>query len=128
MKNLLFVFILFILQPFTTNTSSAQNNMPIITMENQSHDFGTFPISESPSYEFVLKNTGNAVLVLLSVKTTCSCTKIKWPKKPIAIGATEKIEVTYKPTEIGAFYKEIDVYSNTKNKVIHLTIKGFVTK
>lgn len=107
---------------------AVQNGKAGIAVAPLSYDFGTFKVGESRNHDFTVTNTGKIPLVLLSVKTSCTCTKVKWPKKPIKPGEKETITVTYNARDEGAFYKEIEVRNNSDKPVVVLRIKGIITK
>ena len=67
-----------------TLTTEAQAK---ISLEKKSHDFGSIEEGVQATVTFTFKNTGNAPLILNSVKASCGCTTPKWTKEPIAPGA-----------------------------------------
>lgn len=112
-----------------TSQIFSQQNEAMISFDTKEHDFGTIPEEiGSASCEFVFMNTGNAPLVLNKVVASCGCTTPTWTKEPIAPGKTGKVVVTYKTQgRPGAFHKSISVFSNSRNGVVTLLIKGEVT-
>ena len=101
---------------------------PIITFEKTLHDFGeVLEANGDISYEFVVKNTGNAPLVVNNATASCGCTKPVWTKEPIEAGKTGVVKATYQVKgRPGPFSKTISVYSNAGDKPFVLTIKGNV--
>jgi len=102
---------------------------PAITFEDTSHDFGT--IAEdggNVTHEFKFTNTGDAPLMIVNASASCGCTRLSYPKKPVAPGKTDKIKVTYVPVgRPGEFVKTVTVKTNVKKqKTIKLKIKGTV--
>ena len=87
-------------------------------------DFGQFPISEQKSHRFGLTNTGNNLLVVQDVVTSCSCTKVEYSTEPVRPGETLEVKVSYEAEEAGRFNKSVMVYCNTKASPLRLTIKG----
>jgi Protein of unknown function (DUF1573). len=75
---------------------------------------------------FTLRNTGNNPLVIQDIKSSCGCTVPSWDKEPVESGSSTAIRVEIKPEETGYFHKTIDVYCNTKEKVIQLAVQGMV--
>jgi len=106
---------------------SAQSNAPVLQLDTLEYNFGDIP-HKSPqvSCEFEFRNTGSAPLVFIKSTTSCTCTKVEYPRKPTLPGATGKIVVIYEPSkkESGVFYKEIDLYTNTPQKRHTLIIRG----
>jgi hypothetical protein len=100
-----------------------------ITVDEKVHDFGKIlEEADNASHEFIVKNTGNAPLVINRVSTSCGCTTPDWTRSPIAPGATGVIKATYSAkSRPGLFIKKIQVYTNVKDESVYeLTIKGDV--
>ena len=87
-------------------------------------DFGQFPMSEKKLHCFGLTNTGNSLLVVQDVVTSCSCTKVEYSKEPVRPGETLEVKVSYEAEEAGRFNKIVTVYCNAENSPVRLTIKG----
>ena len=87
-------------------------------------DFGQFPMSEQKTHRFGLTNTGNHLLVVQDVVTSCSCTKVEYSKEPIRPGETLEVKVSYEAEEAGRFNKSVMVYCNAETSPLRLTIKG----
>jgi len=101
-------------------------NAAEIQFDKLVHDYGKIKQNSDGTCEFTFKNVGKEPLILSNVKTSCGCTTPYWPKEPIMPGKTEKIKVTYATNRLGVFNKQITVFSNAKNDVVVLTIKGEV--
>ena len=92
-----------------------------------SHNFGTVIEGDIARYEFKFTNEGTDPLVLENVHASCGCTTPKWPRTPIAPGASEVITAEYNSNgRPGTFNKQITVNSNGGEVV--LTITGVVSK
>ncbi len=122
MKRLLFLFLTLI--PLLTFSQKAK-----IEFEKTSHDFGTISETGGPAvYDFVFKNTGDAPLILNSVRASCGCTTPSWSRQPIAPGQTGSVKVSFDPRHRpGRFNKSITVNSNASNAVSSLSIHGMVS-
>jgi len=70
---------------------------PKIEFETYEHDFGTIFDDQRQEQDFVFRNTGDEVLEVLSVKTTCGCTSAPLTKKKYAPGETGVITVKFNP-------------------------------
>lgn len=103
-------------KPTGTTTTVAVNQTTI--------DFGIFPKSEKQERSFVLTNTGNQVLVIQDVTTSCGCTKVEYSKEPVRPGASLELKVIYEAEQAEHFNKAITVYCNAENSPLRLTIKG----
>ena len=124
MKRIVVFFVCFLMGA----TLIFAQNKPVITFEKTLHDFGeVLEANGDVSYEFVLKNTGNAPLVVNRATASCGCTTPVWTKEPIEPGKTGSLKVTYQAkNRPGPFSKTISVYSNADDKPFVLTIKGNV--
>ena len=95
-----------------------------VAVNQSTIDFGSFPKTERQERTFVLTNTGNQLLVIQDVTTSCGCTKVVYNKEPVRPGATLELKVIYEAEQAGHFNKNITVYCNADNSPLHLTVKG----
>ncbi len=112
----------------TALSAGMVNAQPKITFEKTDHNFGSFMEAAGiQTTTFKFKNTGNAPLILNSVKASCGCTTPKWTRDPIAPNGSGEITVSYDPkNRPGAFTKSVTVGSNAENATVNLTISGQV--
>ncbi len=87
-------------------------------------DFGTFPKEEKQQRSFVLTNTGDKLLVVHDVVTSCGCTKVEYDKRPVRPGGTLELKVIYEAEKPGHFSKSLRVYSNTEDSPLRLSVRG----
>lgn len=113
-------------QVFSQSESAAGKQTPEISFETIAHDFGNISKNESVEFEFTYNNNGNRPLIIESVKKTCTCTRVKWTKKPLLPGERDKLTVTFKSKEEGVFYKIVEVKTNADKSPVLLTIRGKV--
>ena len=107
-----------------TLSSEAQAKM---VLEKKSHDFGSIEEGVQATVTFTFKNTGNAPLVLNSVKASCGCTTPKWTKEPVAPGAEGVVTAIYNSKgRPGNFTKTITIKHNGEGGTEFLTIRGVV--
>ncbi len=99
-----------------------------IQFDTLSHDFGTIPPDTKVSYDFVFHNVGATLLHLWSVRPTCSCTTVNYPKGSIEPGETAAITVTYSShsNAPGHFSRSINVDCNAKTGFVRLHVSGEV--
>lgn len=89
------------------------------------HDFGDILTTGGPQKcFFTILNRGTAPLTLFEVISSCGCTEVDWPRKPIAPGGKGTISATFK-NEDGPvpFDKVLTVYysgEGTKPFLLHL--------
>jgi len=101
---------------------------PQIAFEEITHDFGKLMEGEEAHYTFVFTNTGNQVLEIKNVKTTCGCTKAGDWDKAVDPGQTGKIPIKLKTKGVrGALKKSISVTTNVPDQErITVWLKGKV--
>lgn len=118
-----------LLATMMANAQDATAPAAVIAAEEEVFDFGDIKEAEGTvTHTFVVKNTGEAPLVITKVLPTCGCTSPQWTKDPIAKGAKGEINITYDPNgRPGPFNKTINVFSNGRRGALVLMIKGNVT-
>lgn len=107
----------------------AQNGKgAVISSAAPEFDFGIIKEANGKvSHTFVIKNTGDAPLVITRVATPCACTTPEYSQEPIAPGREGKITVSFNPAgRPGPFFKNVAVYSNGRDGAFTLRIKGKV--
>ena len=125
MKNILALFIAL----FSLTLVHSQEKKPEISFEKTVIDYGTVNKGDNGVRDFVFRNSGNAPLIISSVKSTCGCTIPKKPEKPILPGESEKIQVKYDTKRVGFIRKSITVTSNAAaSPTTILKIKGQVVE
>ena len=113
--------------PLTADKSAKEVAMPKIEVEADIYDFTEITQGESVSAEFVLKNTGDAPLLIRSAKGSCGCTVPQWPKEPISEGEKVIIKVTFNSAgKKGNQNKTVTLVTNAIPSTKVLTIKGNV--
>ncbi|MGB0896268.1 MAG: DUF1573 domain-containing protein [Flavobacteriaceae bacterium] len=96
--------------------------------DTETIDYGTIAKNDNGVRSFSFTNTGNAPIIITSVKGSCGCTVATKPSKPILPNETAEIGVKYDTKRVGSFSKTITVVSNASEKNKVLRIKGSVTK
>ena len=113
--------------PLTANENADAVAMPVIEVAQDFFDFGEMHQKESVSTEFILKNTGDAPLLIRSAKGSCGCTVPEWPKEPVAVGDEAIIKVTFNSgNKKGKQNKTVTLVTNAIPSTKVLTIKGTV--
>ena len=108
-----------------SHSSKSSKQTTQVSVNQTELDFGTFPKEEKQEGSFVLTNTGNGLLVIQDIITSCGCTKVEYSKEPVRPGGTLEVKVIYEADEPGRFNKSITVYCNAKESPLQLTIRGF---
>ncbi len=113
--------------PLTANQSDEKVLMPKIQMDEESFDFGEIQQGESVTHDFVLKNIGDASLIISTAKGSCGCTVPEWPKEPIAKGEGKIIKVTFNSAgKSGKQNKTVTLVTNAIPNTKVITITGNV--
>jgi Protein of unknown function (DUF1573) len=122
-------FLLIVFTALQMQAQGAAAEGPKITFETEVIDFGNVAQGSEQIRTFKFTNTGNAPLIISSIKGQCGCTSIpdSWPKDPIPPGGTGTFQVKYDTTvRVGMFDKKIIITSNAVNGVAEVKIKGNV--
>ena len=113
--------------PLTANSNAEKVLTPNIEMLETSYDFGEMLQGESVTHDFILKNTGDADLIISAAKGSCGCTVPQWPKTPIAKGEEAAIKVTFNSAgRSGKQNKTVTLVTNAIPNTKVLTINGNV--
>lgn len=111
-------------------TSMAQNQVlsgPVITLDKETHDYGTIPFRGNGTCEFKVTNTGNQPLVISKCKGSCGCTVPTCDQAPILPGENTIITVKYDTARPGPITKSVTINSNAVNEPVKVVrIKGTV--
>ena len=113
---------------FLLALSTIAQAQPSIRFEQTEHDFGRVNEEGGPiTHQFMFTNTGDAPLIVSSVKASCGCTTPSWTREPIAPGEQGAIDAQYNPkNRPGAFKKSVTVTSNATPPTQILYIQGTV--
>ena len=99
-------------------------NVTAVSLDRTTMDFGSFPQSEKQERSFILTNTGNGLLVIQDIVTSCGCTKVEYSKEPVRPGETLEVKVIYEAEQAEHFNKTVTVYCNAENSPLRLAVKG----
>ena len=113
--------------PLTAKQSDEKVLMPKVQMDEAIFDFGEMQQGESVTHDFVLKNIGDANLIISTAKGSCGCTVPEWPKEPIAKGEQATIKVTFNSAgKSGKQNKTVTLVTNAIPNTKVITITGNV--
>jgi len=133
MKKLItFVFAIALFTGATVNAQETAKKGELkgaqIEFDKEVIDYGEVEYASNGEREFIIKNIGDAPLVITRTKGSCGCTVPTKPSEPILPGETGIMKVKYDTKRANqAFSKSITVTSNAVNfptKVVK--IKGKV--
>lgn len=83
--------------------------------------------SPKTNKEFVFYNVGKEPLIIHNIETSCHCTTVSFPNKPIAPGDSGSIAVEMDATDItGNFWRTLTIHSNSSEGTSVVTIHGIV--
>lgn len=101
--------------------------VPVMTFDQDMHDFGRLSAGENISYSFHFRNTGNADLIVSGCSASCGCTVASYPKERIAPGGDGYITVSFNSSgKSGQQFQEVTVMSNAQPARIKLKIAAQV--
>ena len=113
--------------PMATKSDKPAGPTTSVAFEESSHDFGQIMQNTENKKIFTFTNTGSEPLIIENAKGSCGCTVPKYPKEPIAPGATGEIEVVYKPgKQKNKQTKNVTITANTEPSKTVLTISADV--
>ena len=109
----------------TPVTPAANGKLAKIEFNKVEHDFGTINAGDKVETEFMVKNIGDADLIIIDAVGSCGCTVPNPPKEPIKPGASAPIKVTFDSTgKSGQQSKTVTLTTNTANGKENFTIKA----
>ena len=95
-----------------------------ISVPETEADFGTCDWEKEHTAVFKIRNTGQTVLVVHGVETTCGCLDAEYTQEPVRPGGEAEVRLTYKATQTGYFRKLAMVRCNTKEQLLRLYVTG----
>ena len=125
MKKILLLFSLLMLSISAFGQSNNSTEKSGVVFDKKVFDFGNV-LRENKNYTctFVVENQTDKPLVLLSVKTSCSCLKASYVRRPLKVGQTTEIVMTLEAAKMepGLFNRVVEV--NTNAGISYITIRG----
>lgn len=101
-------------------------NTPEFKFVETTIDYGNIVKASDGYRTFVFTNIGDAPLIVSDVRASCGCTIPEKPLEPIMPGKKGEIKVHYDTNRLGAFQKNITIFSNAKTDEFVVFIKGVV--
>jgi len=115
------IFIMF--SAYAQEATEEVKNGPVMTFEEDKHDFGDIHQGDKVEHTFTFENTGNEPLTITNVQVTCGCTATEWPRDPIAPGEEASITIMFNSAgKMGRQNKVITIVSNAVNPRNRVTI------
>lgn len=125
-KYILFLFLV----SFTSLaiSQSSASTKAQFKFEKEFINYGKIVKNSDGNRVFEFTNIGKSPLIIKEIKTSCDCAIPKKPERPIMPGEKGKIVVSYDTSKVGGFSKQITIFSNARQEIKRLRIKGFVVK
>ena len=89
-------------------------DFPVMELDKTVHDFGTIENGTPVETIFKYKNTGNSMLVVSNIKSTCGCTVPSNYTKEVAPGQTGQFTVKFNGKGNGKVSKSLTMTTNTE--------------
>lgn len=116
----------YIEEDFSKLTEEERQNPPVMSIETETHDFGTVQEGTKVTYDFKFKNTGKRDLIIRKTKATCGCTATHPEKSLLKPGEESYFTVVFDTRgRTGAQHKSVFIYSNDpRHSTAAIHIKG----
>ncbi len=103
----------YVVSPGDGPVVSKSGPYPKAVIDETDFHFGRMEVDEERKHDFIVRNEGEAPLVLKAGKTTCQCTMSKLETTEVAVGQSTKITLTWKPTaNAEQFDKGATIFTN----------------
>lgn len=103
-------------------------NFPVLKLDKEVHDFGTIVNGTPVETIFKYTNTGNSMLVVSNIKSTCGCTVPSNYTKEVAPGETGQFTVKFNGKGSGKVSKSLTMTTNTEKGTQIVKITAMVIK
>lgn len=103
---------------------------PSVELVEKEYKFGEMGLGESLSHDFVIKNKGEAPLVLEQGRTSCKCTLSNVKDNQIAPGGEAKVTLTWEPKAVDKMFRQTATIltNDPQNKSFELVVSGEVVE
>lgn len=131
MKSILsgLLFLLFFVDSNAQSTPKKQEHDTLWAVLHPDTDIlglGDIPYGSEGTYQFKFRNTGDIAMVIQNVISQCSCLVVEYSKEPIKPGGSGAITLKYDTKKEGSFYKSMVIFSNARNSVKKVYVRGRV--
>lgn len=103
-------------------------NLPVMVLDKEVHDFGKIMNGTPVETIFKYTNTGNSMLVVSNIKSTCGCTVPSNYTKEVAPGQTGQFTVKFNGKGNGKVTKSLTMTTNTEKGTNVVKITAQVEK
>ncbi|WP_179335502.1 DUF1573 domain-containing protein [Winogradskyella costae] len=100
----------------------------VLTLDKTEHDFGTIANGTPVETIFKYTNTGNSMLVVSDIKSTCGCTVPTNFTREVQPGETGEFTVKFNGKGNGKTTKSLTMVTNTEKGQLPVKITAFIEK
>jgi len=125
LKIILFIFTILIVNVSCkdknkkTTKETNKTELTTVSYSKDIFDFGEVNEGEKVIHTFKIKNTGKTPLIITRINNGCTCTEVKYDKKPLKVGEELKMDIEFNSSaRYGKQYKNIYIYANVVGGVI----------
>jgi len=104
---------------------------PIMDFDEESHDYGRIMYGDKVTHEFTLTNTGDQILTIEKLDSTCGCTKAVKGASEVPPNEKTHILASFDTTGLKAGKKEKKIYvhsNDPKRPMVSLTLTADVVR
>lgn len=105
-------------------TTETANPITTVSIDRTSINMDKFDWQQEQTATFTLTNTGDKLLAIEMVDTSCGCITVNYKQEPVRPGGSVTLYVTYKADQPEYFSKTITVYCNAEEAPLRLTVSG----
>ncbi len=97
---------------------------PILVVAQSVRNFGLVPAQEQKNDTLILRNTGNAPLVISSISTQTSVFSVSKTSTTVAPNSSDTLIITFSPTAVGNYADTLTINSNAAPPVVRIPLAG----
>ncbi len=112
---------------FFSSCISKRKNGPVISFINDTINFGTIKKNRDTTVKFIYTNKGDSNLLISSIETGCSCTKLTSSQITTSINDSGSILINFDPAKVndtGFVIRPIVIRTNSKPMFHIIYIQG----
>ena len=95
-----------------------------VSFDSSIFDMGEFDYKTPHHINVSLKNTGDKMLVIEDVITSCSCIYVEYSREPVPPGKKWNLYIRYEADKPEFFNRDMLVYCNTVDSPLNFTVMG----
>ncbi len=101
---------------------------PILVVAQSLRNFGSVPAQEQKTDTLILRNIGNAPLVISSISTQTAVFSVSKTATTIAPNSSDTLIITFSPTAVGNYADTLTIRSNAAPPVVRIPLAGIGDK